>query len=85
MARSLSVYVDAFGEFRKKLSKKLDENDKTALKYAGFFLGLLIASWFPKFTKRVRTVLAVFSIILILPTLIKAIKTFKEVFKYRWW
>lgn len=85
MARSLSVYVDAFGEFRKKLSKKLDKNDIAALKYSGFFLGLLIASWFPKFTKRVRTVFAVLGIILILPTVIKAIKTFREVFNYRWW
>lgn len=84
MSNGMSVYYNAFGDLKKKLSKRLNENDIASLKIAGVASGILLVSFLPNFTKKFRMLLLVFSIILIIPTIIKVIRALKEVFKYRW-
>ena len=43
------------------------------------------ATWFPNFTKKCKTLFVVVGVILMVPVVIKAVNTFKEVFKYKWW
>ncbi len=80
MSKCMSVYYNAFGDFKKKLSKKLNRNDIASLKIAGAISGVLLVSFIPGFTKTLRKLLLVFSIILIIPTIVKVIKTLQEMF-----
>ena len=80
MSKCMSVYYNAFGDFKKKLSKKLNKNDIASLKIAGVVSGILLVSFIPGFAKTLRKLLLVFSILLIIPTVIKVIKTLKEIF-----
>lgn len=85
MTKSLSVYYESIQDFLKKLLKKLTVGDIGAMKYVSFVVGLLFASWFPRFTKKLKPLFVITGIILMIPVAVKAAKTFKEVFKYRWW
>lgn len=78
MAKAMSEYYNAFGVFKKKLSKRLNDDDVASLKLAGIASGLLLMSFIPDFTKKLRTLLLIFSIILIIPTIIKAIKLIRD-------
>ncbi|MBR5156702.1 MAG: hypothetical protein IKW59_02930 [Clostridia bacterium] len=81
MAKGMSVYYNAFGVFKKKLSKKLNDDDVASLKLAGIASGVLLMSFIPDFTKKLRTLLLVISIILIIPTIIKVIKLLSDMLK----
>lgn len=81
MAKGMAAYYDAFGVFKKKLSKKLNDDDVSSLKLAGIAFGVLLMSFIPDFTKKLRTLLFIFSIILIIPTAIKAIKLLRDMLK----
>lgn len=85
MTKSLSIYCESIQDYLKKLVKKLTVGDIGVIKYVSFVVGLLFASWFPKFTKKLKPLFVITGIILMIPVVIKAVKTFKEVFKYRWW
>ena len=81
MTKGMSAYYNAFGVFKKKLSKKLNDDDIASLKLAGIASGVLLISFLPDFTKKLRTLLFIFSIILIIPSAIKAIKLLRDMLK----
>ncbi len=85
MTKTMDYYCDGVQDYSRKMMKKLSVYDVGVIKYVCFVFGMLFATWFPNFTKRCKTLFVVVGVILMVPVVIKAVNTFKEVFKYKWW
>ena len=83
MTKSLTTYRDELGDFVKRLRKRMDEFDRRAANYVCFVAGVIFAAWFPKFTKKHKDVFVVVGILLMIPTIVKAVGILRKMFSSR--
>ncbi len=83
MTGDLEYYVEGTNKVLKRTMKQLTVWDIGAIKVTCLFLGMLIASWFPRLTKKLKPLLALVSLILIVPVIIKVVRIVLDVFRIR--
>ena len=68
-------------KFWKKLSKRLTPLDVSAMKLSGVTFGLYLASCFPRFTKKLRPILALASVVLLIPLIVKSARVIRDMLR----